>query len=183
MAFRNQGQTAPDEAESTDALERAFPGSNVEVVEQGTEVQSIVESAALMRSRNEFRALFTELPWIDSGETAARLAIQIASGSADDAGRDIESQSVRNLKLVNKVHVITEIALAESSMGENSGPDFYARVSAADTNGEAFTYSIGGWIPLGQLRAKFAGGAFPWRCQIVATPSRQGNPAYRYLDA
>lgn len=180
--LRNREETTADD------VAEAFPGSTVQVVEGSTpvavgasEVAKPVESAALVKSRTDFRNLFAELPWIDSGETAALLAIQIATGDADVAGKDIESQSVRNLKLVNKVHTILDFALAESSMGENSGPDFYARVSAIDSDGSPFAYSIGGWIPLGQLRAKFS--VLPWRAQIVATPSKQGNAAYRYLDA
>ncbi len=151
----------------TALVEAAFPGT-------------VEASPRLIESQKTFKAMFTEFPWIDSGETAALLAIQIASGSPADAGKDIEAQSVRNLKLVNKVHTITEVALAESSLGGN-GPGFYARVSAVNTDGEVFTYSIGGWIPLGQLRAKAS--TFPWRCQIVETPSREGNAAYRYVDA
>ena len=160
----------------------AFPGA--EIVERPAGEPAVVQTPALIKSKTDFRNLYVELPWIDSGETAALLAMQIATGSAEAAGQDIESQSVRNLKLVNKVHTITGLALADSSMGENAGPDFYARIEAVNADGEIFTYSIGGWIPLGQLRAKYgvilANG---WRCQIIATPSRQGNPAYRYVDA
>jgi hypothetical protein len=156
---------------------QTISSTSVETVTVG---EVLAATPALIRAKADFRELYTELPWIDSGETAALLAIQIATGDPADAGKDIESQSVRNLKLVNKVHTIVDIALADSSMGENAGPDFYARVSAVDADGSPFSYSIGGWIPLGQLRAKY--GTFPWRCQITAQPSKQGNPAYRYTD-
>ena len=167
----------------------AFPGAEVVpgVPDAGTIQAAEAPSASLVKMRGDFRQPFLAMPWVDQGEAAARLAIQIAMGSAADAGKEIEARSVRNLKLVNKVHTITEIALSESTYGDSSaGPDFYAVVSAVFPDGEIFTYSIGGWIPLAQLAAKFTGqGAdgFPWRCQIIATPSRQGNPAYRYVDA
>lgn len=141
-------------------------------------------SAALVKMRADFREQFATFPWVDQSESGAMLALQILSGDPTEAGGEIESRSVRNLRLVNKVHTVTEVACAESTFGEQSaGPDFYLRVSAVDLDGAIFQYSIGGWIPMAQLAAKFVGGLLPWRCQITAQPSRQGNPAYRYVDA
>ncbi len=162
-----------------------------ETFEEGVSTKAVTPagdsppSASLVKRQDDFSALFAEFPWIDQAETAALLAMQIATGSPEAAGQDIESQSVRNLKLINKVHTITEVALMKSSAAyAANGPGFFARISAANADGEAFTYSIGGWIPLGQLRAKYPViVAKGWRCQVTELSSSEGNPAYRYVDA
>ena len=51
------------------------PGKDVQAAQVGT-VQ--VATPALIKAKSDFRALYAELPWIDAGETAALLAIQIA---------------------------------------------------------------------------------------------------------
>lgn len=186
MAFgRDREPQAPFDQDAVGNVVEAFPGTEVVPGPSRADVAEVAApSAVLVKMRSEFRQAFEGLPWIDQGETSARLALEIALGDPTKAGEQLEARSVRNLKLVNKPHTITEIALAESTYGaESAGPDFYALVSAADANGEQLTYSIGGWVPLGQLCAIVKGGRLPWRCMITATPSRQGNPAYRYVDA
>lgn len=130
---------------------------------------------------------FARVPRIEEGETAIRMALDILNGDPDAIGAELQKRSVRELKLANKVHVVTDIALARSTMQSDSGGPqipYYALVEAVwPTTGETFSYSIGGAITLAQLVAWYSAGKLPHQVLIIEVPSRQGNPAYRYVDA
>ena len=140
------------------------------------------------RSKTEatFLSLLAGEQWLDTDEAGLRLALQIAEGDADAAGQSIETRSVKNLKLANKVHTVTDFTLARSSFYDETDPrscPIYAVVEAADADGQVFSYSNGSWKPLGQLYAKRKGGALPWKCLIAEIAVKSGNAAYSYVDA
>lgn len=173
-----------------DAAEK--PDAPVAPAQPGTIVTSPALPVALAdytpRSDVEaqFLSLLADQDWLDTEEAGLRLALQIATGDPEKAGESMETRSVKNLKLANKRHVITGFALALSSFyqPENaSSCPVYAVVEAADADGEAFSYSIGSWKPIGQLVAKKRGNLLPWSAEIKEIPTKQGNPAYSYVDA
>ena len=145
------------------------------------------------RSADEakFLELLCDLDWVESEGAGLRMALQIAEGDPDKAGEAMETRSVKNLRLANKVHVVTGFALSLSSFydpASASSCPVYAQVEAVTLEGEPFSYSIGGWKPIGQLRAKAeapkAGkNGFPWRVVITELATDKGNAAYSYADA
>jgi hypothetical protein len=133
----------------------------------------------------ELVAILADLPWLETGDAAMRLALSIATGDPEKAGEQLESRTVSNLHLLNKVHTVTGFALSRSTFAtpENGGCPVFASVEATNADGEIFGYSIGGWKPVMQLAAWYKGGKLPRSVQVTGIPTGKGNPAYAYVDA
>jgi hypothetical protein len=133
----------------------------------------------------ELVAILGELPWLESGDAAMRMALSIATGDPDKAGEQLEARTVSNLKLIGKTHTVTSFSLSRSTFAtpENGGCPVFASVEAVDAFGEVFGYSIGGWKPVMQLAAWYKGDKLPHVVQVIGIPTGKGNPAFAYVDA
>jgi len=133
----------------------------------------------------ELVAILADLPWLESGDAAMRMALSIATGDPDKAGEQLEARTVSNLKLIGKTHTVTSFSLSRSTFAtpENGGCPVFASVEAVDAFGEVFGYSIGGWKPVMQLAAWYKGDKLPHVVQVIGIPTSKGNPAFVYVDA
>ena len=186
MAFTKKTK---EEVPMTDTAPAPFDqdtASPAEIVSPAHLPAELGEYTPRSEVEGQFLALLADQEWIDTEEAGLRMALQIATGDPAKAGESMETRSVKNLKLANKRHLVTGFALSLSSFyqPENaSSCPVYAVVEAVDADGSPFSYSIGSWKPLGQLVAKKRGNLLPWSTLIAEVPSKNGNPAYSYVDA
>ena len=146
---------------------------------------SLADYKPRSEAERELLEIFATLPWLETGDAAVKVALQIATGDPEKAGEQLEARSVSNLKMLNKVHTVNAFALSRSTYAtpENGGCPVFASVEAIDQDGEIFGYSIGGWKPVSQLAAWHKGDKLPKRVQVIGIPTGQGNPAYAYVDS
>jgi hypothetical protein len=132
------------------------------------------------------------VPWMVEEDAAFAIGMQILQADTlDDVFAELESRSVRQMRLVGEALVLRSFALAQSAFANEPGKcPVVAYVDAVRADGSLVQFPIGNWGPTMQLVRSYEKGKLraddptsSIRVKIIEITSKTAgrNPALRFV--